>query len=72
MEQFGRLCNSKGRKPVVKKVDDKIYIQNCPYSPLDPHSNHEDIFCGMIYTWSQEGISDNDGYWVLNIRTTYD
>ena len=30
---FGRLCKSKGRRPVVNNVEENVNNQNCPYSP---------------------------------------
>ena len=69
---FGRLCKSKGRKPAVNIVDEAVNSQNCSYSPEDLQVRSEENFCGVINAWIEEGISDNDDYSVLNIRTTYD
>ena len=63
---FERLCQSKGRKPVVTSRVEKVYKQNCP------QSKQEENFCGVINAWTEEGISDNDDYSVLNIQTIYD
>ena len=69
---FGRLCKSKGRKPAVNIVDEAVNSQNCSYSPEDLQMRSEENFCGVINAWTEEGISDNDDYSVLNIRTIYD
>ena len=69
---FGRLCKSKGRKPAVNVVDEAVNSQNFSYSPEDLQARSEENFCGMIKAWTEEGISDNDDYSVLNIRTIYD
>ena len=69
---FGRLCKSKGRKPAVNTVEEVVNSQNCSYSPDDPQARIEETFCGGINAWTEEGISDNDDYSVLNIRTIYD
>ena len=69
---FGRLCKSKGRKPAVNIVDEAVNTQNCSYSPEDLQARSEENFCGVINAWTDEGISDNDDYSVLNIRTIYD
>ena len=69
---FGRLCKSKGRKPAVNIVDESVNSQNCSYSPEDLQARSEENFCGVINAWTEEGTSDNDDYFVLNIRTIYD
>ena len=42
---FGRLCNSKGRKPAVNIVDESVNSQNCSYSPEDLRARSEENFC---------------------------
>ena len=69
---FGRLCKSKGRKSAVNTVEEVLNSQNCSYSPEDPQAKVEENFCGVINAWTEEGISDNEDYSVLNIRTIYD
>ena len=69
---FGRLCKSKGRKPAVNTVDETVNSHNCSYSPEDLQARSKESFCGVINAWTEEGISDNDDYSVLNIRTIYD
>ena len=69
---LGRLCKSKGRKPAVNTVEESVISQNCSYSPEDLLARIEGNFCGVINAWTEEGISDNDEYFVLNIRTIYD
>ena len=69
---FGRLCKSKGRKPSVNTVEESVNNQNCSYSPEDIQARSEENFCGVINAWTEEEISDNDDYSLLNIRTIYD
>ena len=69
---FGRLCKSKERKPAVNTVKESAKIQNGSYSPVDTQARIEEKFCGVIKAWTEEGISDNEDYSVLNIRTIYD
>ena len=69
---FGRLCKPKGRKPAVNTVEESVNSQNCSYSPEDLQARSEEDFCGVINAWTEEGISDNDDYSVLIIRTIYD
>ena len=71
-KHFGRLYNSKGRKPAVNTVEESVNSQNCSYSPEDLQARSKENFCGVINAWTEEGISDNDDYSVLNIRTIYD
>ena len=68
---FRKLCKSKGRRPTLNNVEEVVNSQNCPYSPEDPRAKIEQNFCGAINAWTEEGISDNDDYSVLNIRTIY-
>ena len=69
---FGRLCKSKGRKPAVNTVDETVNSQNCSCSPEGLQARSEEKYCGVINAWTEEGISDNEDYSVLNIRTIYD
>ena len=69
---FGRLCKQKGRKPAVNTVEESVNSQNCTYFPEDLQARSEEDFCGVINAWTEEGISDNDDYSVLIIRTIYD
>ena len=66
------MCKSKGRRPAVNTVQEAVNSQNCPYPPEDPQARIEKNFCGVINAWTEEGISANDVYSVLNIRTIYD
>ena len=69
---FGRLCESKGRRPVVNNIEENVNNRNCSDSPEDPQFNTDENLCGVINAWTEEGTSDNDYYSVLNIRATYD
>ena len=59
-------------KPAVNSVEEVLNIQNFSYSPEGPQTRIEENFCGVINAWGDEGFSDNDDYYVLNIRTIYD
>ena len=65
---FGILCKSKGRRPAVNNVNNR----NCSYSPENPQERIDVNFCCVINAWTEEGISSNDDYSVLNIKTIYD
>ena len=69
---FGRLCKSKGRNSAKKFVEETVISHNCSYSSEGLQARSEENFCGVINVWTEEGISDNDDYSVLNIRTIYD
>ena len=69
---FGRLCKSKGRRPVVNNVEEKINNQKCPCSSVDSQVISEEIFCGVINAWTEEGKSGNDDYSVLKKRIVHD
>ena len=69
---FGRLCESKERRPVVNNVEENVNNPNCSDSPEDPQLNTDENLCGVINAWTEEGTSDNDYYSVLNIRAIYD
>ena len=64
---FGRLCESKGRKPDVNNVEEVVNNQNCPYSPENKQARMGEKFCGLNNAWTEEGTSDKDNYSVLNI-----
>ena len=69
---FGKLCESKGRRPVVNNVKENVNNPNCSDSPEDPQANADENVCGVIKAWREEGTSYNDFYSVLNIRNIYD
>ena len=69
---FGRLCKSKGRNSAINFVEETVNSHNCSYSSEGLQARSEENFCGVINAWTEEGISDNDDYSVLNIRTIYD
>ena len=51
---FGRLCNSKGRRPTVINVEEVVNNQNCSYSPENPQARIDENFCGVIIAWGQK------------------
>ena len=56
----------------MNTVDETVNSQNCSYSPEDLQARSEENFCGVINAWTEDGMSDNDDYSVLIIRTIYD
>ena len=45
---LGRLCKSKGRRPVVNNLEEIVNNPNCSYSLEDLQVKTKEDFCGVI------------------------